>query len=120
MLGEARALAAVEAAGIHFTVTRHGPVRSLEEAAAARGVRPGDIVKSLVVRRADDDFLFVLVPGDRQFSWPKLTRPKPPASVVPFSVAASAPPKMSGGLRRPCARRSPSDSRNQSSARPPP
>jgi prolyl-tRNA editing enzyme YbaK/EbsC (Cys-tRNA(Pro) deacylase) len=25
-----------------------------------------------VVRRADDDFLFVLVPGDRQFSWPKL------------------------------------------------
>ena len=72
MLGEARALAAIEAAGIPFTVTRHGPVRSLEEAAAARGVQPGDIVKSLVVRRADDDFLFVLVPGDRQFSWPKL------------------------------------------------
>jgi len=72
MLGEARALAAIEAAGVPFTVTRHGPVRSLEEAAAARGVQPGDIVKSLVVRRADDDFLFVLVPGDRQFSWPKL------------------------------------------------
>ena len=70
--GEQRALAAVEEAGIPFTVTRHGPVRSLEEAAAARGVEPGDIVKTLVVRRGEDDFWFVLVPGDRQFSWPKL------------------------------------------------
>ena len=30
------------------------------------------MVKTLVVRRADDDFLFVLVPGDRVISWPKL------------------------------------------------
>ncbi len=65
-------MAAAEAAGIPFAVTRHGPVRSLEEAAAARGVRPADIVKSLVVRRGEGDYLFVLVPGDRQFSWPKL------------------------------------------------
>jgi Cys-tRNA(Pro) deacylase len=53
-------------------VTRHGPVRSLDEAAAARGIEPRDIVKTLVVRRAEDDFLFVLVPGDREISWPKL------------------------------------------------
>jgi Cys-tRNA(Pro) deacylase len=65
-------LAAVQAYGIPFQVTRHGRVGSLEEAAAARGVQPGDIVKSLVVRRAESDYLFVLVPGDRQFSWPKL------------------------------------------------
>ncbi len=65
-------MAALKGSGIAHTVTRHGPVGSLEEAAAARGVRPGDIVKTLVVRRADDDFVFVLVPGDRQFSWSKL------------------------------------------------
>lgn len=59
-------------AGIDFTITRHGPVSSLEEAAAKRGVRPADIIKTLVVRRSDDDYLFVLVPGDRQISWPKL------------------------------------------------
>ena len=53
---------------------RHGPVRSLAEAAVARGVEPADVVKTLVVRRADDDFLFVLVPGDRAISWPKLRR----------------------------------------------
>lgn len=53
-------------------VVRHGPVRSLEEAAEARGVTPAQIIKTLVVRRAEDDFLFVLVPGDRNISWPKL------------------------------------------------
>ena len=53
-------------------VTRHGPVRSLQEAAAARGVEPRDIIKTLVVRRGEGDHLFVLVPGDREISWPKL------------------------------------------------
>lgn len=70
--GEARALAALTAYGIDHEVTRHGPARSLEEAAALRGVRPADIIKTLVVRRADDDHVFVLVPGDREISWPKL------------------------------------------------
>ena len=31
-----------------------------------------DLIKTLVLRRGEDDFLFVLVPGDREFSWPKL------------------------------------------------
>jgi Cys-tRNA(Pro)/Cys-tRNA(Cys) deacylase len=66
------ALAAAEATGLAHRVIRHGPVRSLPEAARARGVMPADVVKTLVVRRGDDDFLFVLVPGDRAISWPKL------------------------------------------------
>ena len=70
--GETRAAQALAAAGIEHTITRHGRVSSLEEAAAARGVEPADIIKTLVVRRADDDYLFVLVPGDREISWPKL------------------------------------------------
>ena len=69
-----RALAAAEALGLAPRVIRHGPVRSLAEAAEARGVAPADVVKTLVVRRGDDDFLFVLVPGDRVISWPKLRR----------------------------------------------
>ncbi|MCD9154754.1 aminoacyl-tRNA deacylase [Aeromicrobium duanguangcaii] len=64
--------AALDAAGIDYTVTHHGQVGSLAEAAAARGVDPNRIVKTLVVRRGDDDHLFVLVPGDRQIDWPKL------------------------------------------------
>ena len=71
-MSEQRAVVAVAAAGIAYKVTRHGRVGSLEEAAAARGIEPRQLVKTLVVRRADDDFLFVLVPGDRTISWPKL------------------------------------------------
>ena len=70
--GERRATAGLQSSGIPFQVTRHGPVGSLAEAAAARGIEPAGIVKTLVVRRGDDDFLFVLVPGDRTISWPKL------------------------------------------------
>ncbi len=66
------ALAAAGAAGLTHRVIRHGPVTSLAEAARARGVAPADVVKTLVVRRGEDDFLFVLVPGDRIISWPKL------------------------------------------------
>jgi Cys-tRNA(Pro)/Cys-tRNA(Cys) deacylase len=69
---EQRALAAVEAAGLAHRVLRHGPVRSLQEAARARGVAPADVVKTMVVRRGEDDLLLVLVPGDRGISWPKL------------------------------------------------
>jgi Cys-tRNA(Pro) deacylase len=66
------ALEALESSGIAYRVIRHGPVRSLAEAAKARGVEPADVVKTIVVRRGDGDFLFVLVPGDRSISWPKL------------------------------------------------
>lgn len=66
------AVDAVTAAGIEHRVVRHGPVGSVAEAAAAQGVELRDLVKTLVVRRAGDDYLFVLVPGDRQISWPKL------------------------------------------------
>lgn len=71
-MSEDRALAALRTLGLEEVVTRHGPVRSLAEAAKVRGVEPRDIVKTMVVRRGADDFLFVLVPGDREFSWPKL------------------------------------------------
>ena len=66
------AVEALKAAGLDFRVIEHAPVKSLEEAAAARGVAIPDVVKTIVVRRGDDDFLFVLVPGDRVISWPKL------------------------------------------------
>lgn len=68
----ARAIAAAKELGLDFDVITHGPVSSLEEAAVARGVSPAQVVKTLVVRLTDDDYRFVLVPGDREISWPKL------------------------------------------------
>ncbi|QAY70966.1 aminoacyl-tRNA deacylase [Xylanimonas protaetiae] len=67
-----RARQALDAAGAPYAITEHGPVDSLEQAAAARGLRPEQVLKTIVVRRGEDDFLFVLVPGGRQISWPKL------------------------------------------------
>ena len=70
--GAERAVAAAEALGLAYALTRHGRVGSLAEAAAARGVEPRQVVKTMVVRLSDDDHRFVLVPGDREIAWPKL------------------------------------------------
>ena len=58
--------------GVEHTEVRHGPVGSVAEAAAVRGIEVRDLVKTIVVRRGDGDYVFVLVPGDREFSWPRL------------------------------------------------
>lgn len=63
---------AAVALGVDHKILRHGPVNSVAEAAAAQGVEVRDLVKTIVVRRAAGDYVFVLVPGDRQISWPKL------------------------------------------------
>jgi Cys-tRNA(Pro) deacylase len=90
--GSRRAIAAADALGLAYQVTRHGAVGSLAEAAAARGVEPSAVVKTLVVRVADGDYRFVLVPGDREISWPKLrallgvNRMSMPSADVAFEV----------------------------------
>jgi Cys-tRNA(Pro) deacylase len=66
------AVAALSAAGIDHEVVRHGPARSLPEAARNQGVEVRDVVKTLVVRQGPERYVFVLVPGDRVISWPKL------------------------------------------------
>jgi Cys-tRNA(Pro)/Cys-tRNA(Cys) deacylase len=67
-----RATEAADTLGLAYEETRHGRVNSLEEAAAARGIEPAKLIKTIVVRLADDDYRFVLVPGDREIAWPKL------------------------------------------------
>ncbi|TDO50857.1 Cys-tRNA(Pro) deacylase [Kribbella sp. VKM Ac-2527] len=67
-----RATEAADALGLTYEETRHGRVNSLEEAAAARGIDPAQLIKTIVVRLADNDYRFVLVPGGREIAWPKL------------------------------------------------
>lgn len=57
---------------LDFGVVEFGRVASAAEAAAAQGIPLDRLIKTLVVRRAEDDYLFVLVPGDRSLDWPKL------------------------------------------------
>ncbi|HEY9499241.1 MAG TPA: YbaK/EbsC family protein [Terrimesophilobacter sp.] len=63
------------ARGLDIEIVDRPAAGSLEEAAALLGIRPRDIVKTLVVRRKAPlpaTYLFALVPGDRQISWSKL------------------------------------------------
>jgi Cys-tRNA(Pro) deacylase len=66
------AIAAATGAGIEVEVHRIERPRSLEEAAERYGVAPDHLLKTLVVRRAADDHLLVVLPGSAQMSWPKL------------------------------------------------
>ena len=67
-----RVLADAEKRGVKTRLIEHERVKSLAEAARARAVEPADVIKTMVVRRSDDDYVLVLVPGDRVISWPKL------------------------------------------------
>lgn len=61
--------------GIAYRLHRHShPVRSLAQAAAERGMDPGQIVRSLVFRLEDGTFVMVLMPGPEQVAWGKLRR----------------------------------------------
>src|SRR5947209_2598782 len=71
-MSEQAARPELEESGLTYRLITHGPVSSLAEAAVARGVSESAVVKTLVVRRGEEDYLFVLVPGDRSISWPKL------------------------------------------------
>lgn len=66
------AITALRALGVPFRVVRTEIARSADESAAFQGIPLGSLLRSILVRRAADDFLFVLVPGGRRFDWPKL------------------------------------------------
>ncbi|MBI2762380.1 MAG: YbaK/EbsC family protein [Chloroflexi bacterium] len=66
------ALEAITATGVPHFVVRIEPARSAEEAAERQGIPLRALLRTIVVRRGDDDYLFVLVPAGRRFDWPKL------------------------------------------------
>lgn len=47
---------------------------SAEESAQLQGIDIGSLIRTIVVRRGEDDYLFVLVPGGRQIDWPALRK----------------------------------------------
>ena len=61
--------------GIPYRFFRHpGAVRSLEQAAAERGQRPEQIIRSILFRLSRGGFVMVLVPGSKQVAWPALRK----------------------------------------------
>jgi Cys-tRNA(Pro)/Cys-tRNA(Cys) deacylase len=66
------AIRAIEAAGIPHRVVRTERASSAEESARFQGIETHQLLRTIVVRRGEGDYLFVLVPAGRRFDWPKL------------------------------------------------
>lgn len=72
MDADTAAIRAVAASGVAHTIVRTIPARNPEESAALQGIELGSLLRTIVVRRGADDYVFVLVPAGRRFNWPKL------------------------------------------------
>lgn len=66
------ALAELGESELTYTVVRYERARDVEESSSRQGIAPSELLKTLVVRRGEGDYLFVLVPGDREMDWPRL------------------------------------------------
>src|SRR4029450_425497 len=66
------ALRALGGSNLAFDVVRTQRARSAEESAGLQGIELGQLLRTIVIRRGADDYVFVLVPGGRQIDWPKL------------------------------------------------
>lgn len=61
---------ALEKLGIPHRIFQHkNPVTSLEQAASDRGQRPGQVVRSILFRVGEGEFIMALVAGPAQISW---------------------------------------------------
>ena len=53
-------------------MVRTRPAGNVEESAELQGIEVGELLRTIVVRRGSDDYVFVLVPGGREIDWRKL------------------------------------------------
>ncbi len=65
-------IVAARAVGIPVEGMRTQRARSAEEGAGLQGIALGQLLRTIVVRRGADDYVFVLVPGGRRIDWTKL------------------------------------------------
>lgn len=71
-MDETPAIRAATAAGVAFSIVRTDRPSSAEESATLQGIEVHQLLRTIVVRRGPDDYVFVLVPGGRQIDWPRL------------------------------------------------
>jgi Cys-tRNA(Pro) deacylase len=69
---ETPAIRALAATDLRFEVVRTVAANSVEESAGLQGIEVGHLLRTIVVRLGEGDYVFVLVPGGRQIDWPKL------------------------------------------------
>lgn len=72
MTEETRATRALASTDVSYEVIRTERATSAEESARFQGIGLHQLLRTIVLRRGADDYLFVLVPGGRTIEWPKL------------------------------------------------
>ncbi|MFP5298854.1 MAG: aminoacyl-tRNA deacylase [Actinomycetota bacterium] len=66
------ALRALRDSDLSYRVVTNPRPRTVEESAELQGIAVERLLKTIVVRRGENDYIFVLVPGPRSIDWPKL------------------------------------------------
>lgn len=66
------ALRALSQSPLEHEVVRTDRAKSAEESARFQGIELGQLLRTIVIRRGEHDYVFVLVPGGCQIDWPKL------------------------------------------------
>jgi len=101
----------LEKLGIRHRVFQHaGPVTSLEQAARERGQRPEQVVRSILFRIGEAEYLMGLVAGPAQISWKALRRhlgksrltmatPQEVLNVTGYEIGAVSPLGLSRPLK---------------------
>lgn len=69
---ETPALMALQGAQLAFEIVTNPRPASVEESASLQGIEVRQLLKTIVVRRSENDYVFVLVPGPLAIDWPKL------------------------------------------------
>jgi prolyl-tRNA editing enzyme YbaK/EbsC (Cys-tRNA(Pro) deacylase) len=59
----------MEERGIPIECTKHAPVYTISAAALALGVKESQTVKSLVLKTKEEEFLVLILPGDKKLDW---------------------------------------------------
>ncbi|NKQ33993.1 MAG: YbaK/EbsC family protein [Chloroflexi bacterium] len=66
---------ALDEMGVPYTFFQHpGPVKSLEQAAEERGQQPEQIIRSILFRLRQGEYVLVLIAGPQQIDWKALRR----------------------------------------------
>jgi Cys-tRNA(Pro) deacylase len=66
------ALDALAGSDLRYRVVRTRIASGPEESAELQGIPLEALLRTIVVRRGEDDYLFLLIPGGRRLDWPKL------------------------------------------------
>jgi prolyl-tRNA editing enzyme YbaK/EbsC (Cys-tRNA(Pro) deacylase) len=75
MLDQPPVARALDLLGLPYTIFRHTEtVASLEQAASQRGHTPQQVIRSILFRLGEGNFVMVLMAGPAQISWPTLRK----------------------------------------------